>query len=570
MEKEKITGPELPDETEYPTALTEAYELMERMSASPGTETLLARRRDTGEKVTVKCFLAENPLFDHSEPETLRNLNVPPLPGFVGEYRNESMRCVLRQYVEGESLADRAAGERLTEARVREIGIQLCEELRALHSTEPPVIHRDVKPQNIILREDGIPVLIDFGIARVCSEKKTDTLILGTHGFAPPEQYGFSRTDARSDLYSLGMVLHWLLHGDTEQPQGAVTPLEKVILRMTAFDPQRRFASAAQAKKALERTEPAQRRRRLFRWAAAAALVTAVIVLGVTWFLRKQEERAAFAEPLMAEAARLNLGLAEGEALSRSRLAEVRGIYIMANQAYADADAFYQAVNRWYSEGKPDRGAMTDLADLSMMPHVEQVCVAAQQLADLSALEGLEQLKRVELKHNQIQDASVLAGRTLLTSVGLNDNPIRDLSPLLSCPNLAFLDLCDVRNYDPELIRQLGNFQYLDISNPTESYHYLGRKSVAMLRLAWTGLNTLEDLAGVTLLEDLDISHTAVSDLTPIACHTGLKVLKMVDIPVTDLTPLLSLPMLESVTLGRDQADLAESLGDAPFSILYE
>ena len=569
-ENQEKTVPPLPDEAEYPRQLTEEYELLERMSGSQETETLLARNRKTGEKVSVKCFLAGHALYDQEEPEVLRALDAPPLPRFVAEYRNEKMRCVLRRYVEGESLAERASCKPMMDGEIREMGIRLCDQLQALHDANPPVIHRDVKPQNIIIQEDGTPVLIDFGISRVQSVRETDTLILGTKGFAPPEQYGFSRTDARSDIYSLGMVLQWLRKGDFEFSESASSPLEKVIRRMTAFDPRGRYENVAQVRKALENTRPQNRRRRAVWAGLAAALALLCAALGIFAGLQAQNRRAQIKEPLIAEAVRLNLGLEENAVITREDLNRVRGIYIVADAAYADPEGFYPAIGRWYAEANRVPGRLASLTDLSQMPNLEQVCVAAEQLEDITGLSGLERVNKVEFKHNQIRDISVLAGMEHLTSVGLNGNPVQDLSPLLQCPALAFLDLCGVRNYDPTIIGQLGNFDYLDISNPTESYRYLGQKSVLSLAIAWTGLSTLEDLAGVTRLEDLEISHTAVSDLSPIIRHTGLRNLKMSAIPIKDLSPLKSLPRLESVTLSRDMEPLAEKLGECSFEIRYE
>lgn len=569
MDEKEKNGLTLPDEAEYPRELTEAYELLEFFSGAPGIATLLARRRADGGLATVKCFFAGFPLYDQSEPEALRKLNMPPLPRFLGEYKNNQMRCVLHQYVEGETLAAQAARRSFTEAEIVEIGVRLCDQLRALHSADPPIIHRDVKPQNIIIREDGSPVLIDFGISRSQSKKETDTTVFGTRGFAPPEQYGYAQTDARSDIYSLGVVLNWLLHGAAEPIQNAGTPLEKVLQRMTAFDPRRRYASAAQAKQALLGALSLRRRRALLGIAAAAL---AIVLLGLFLLPNavKAVKRAAFSSSLAAEAARLNLGLAEGEAVTYDLLPRIKGIYIVADTAYGDADAFYAAVNAWYAAGRPTRGGMKDLADLAQMPNLEQVCVAAQELTDISALAGLKNLNKVEFKHNYIQDISVLAGMDRLTYVGINDNPVRDISPLVQCPGLRFLDLCDVRSYDPAVIGELGNFDYLDIANPTESYRYLGRKSIKSLSLAWSGLTTLEDLRGVTLLEDLEIGHTAVSDLTPITAHSGLRRLRMAAVPVKSLEPLLLLPMLESVTISRDMEPLVEELGTPPFEINYE
>ena len=179
-------------------------------------------------------------------------------------------------------------------------------------------------------------------------------------------------------------------------------------------------------------------------------------------------------------------------------------------------------------------------------------------------------MNKAEFKHNEIQDISVLAGLTGLTSVGLNDNPVRDLSPLTELPSLAYLDLCGVRNYDPKVISELGNFDYLDIANPTESYHYLGEKQIRSLSIAWSGLTTLEDLKGITRLEDLEIGHTNVTDLSPITRHVGLHRLRMASTPIKDLTPLLSLPMLESITLSKDMEPLLAPLGDISFSVEYE
>ena len=157
-----------------------------------------------------------------------------------------------------------------------------------------------------------------------------------------------------------------------------------------------------------------------------------------------------------------------------------------------------------------------------------------------------------------------------LTSVGINDNPVRDISPLTECPNLALLDLCDVRSYDPAVIAQLGNFDFLDISNPTESYRFLDGKSILDLRIAWSGLDDLHFLDHVSRLERLEIDHTDVPDLSPLALHKGLKVLKLAGLPVRDLSVLLELPQLEEVYLSEEMRSAAESLGHVPFTFIYE
>ena len=569
-EKDFFAVPDLPDEGEYSPELRDGYELLECFSDREDMSTFLARNLDTGKLCVVKCYLKENVLYGHSEPEPLRRLDAAPLPRFLAEYRNDRMRCVLREYIPGESLDTLAEKKRFSEEEVLKIGVQLCRQLDVLHSMDPPVIHRDIKPQNVVLREDGTAVLIDFGIARVHTEKETDTVAFGTQGFAPPEQYGFAQTDARSDIYSLGILLCWLLHRQIKPERENRSPLEKVIARCTAFDPEKRFADVRQVERALLAAEPQARRKRSYLTSAAAVFLLVLAVIGIGAFARGREKTVVFSQSLIEQAVRLNLGLGERDKITANLLDQVTGIYIVADTAYPDADGFYPAIGRWYAQGQSVRGEITNLEDLRKMPNLEQVCIVAQELSDISALQAMSKLNKVEFKHNYITDIGVLAGMGHLTSVGINDNPVRDISPLTECPKLAFLDLCDVRSYDPTVVQRLGNFDLLDISNPTDSYRYLDGKSILDLRIAWTGLDDLHVLDRVTRLERLYIDHSQVSDLSPLKRHTGLKTLNLAGLPVADLSVLLELKQLEEVTISADMQPLADALGDVPFAVRVE
>lgn len=570
MTEKDIPVPQLPDEAEYPPELTQRCELLECFSEKEGIRTLLCADRESGEKCVAKCYLRENPLYDRSEPAALREICAAPMPRFLAEYRNEQMRCVLREYVPGESLSQLAKNQVFTEEDVIRIGVQLCEQLSALHGMTPPVIHRDIKPQNVVIRPDGTAVLIDFGIARVHTDKEMDTVAFGTQGYAPPEQYGFSQTDARSDIYSLGILLYWLLHREIKIPQNGHSALEKVIARCAFFDPDNRFHDVGQVKRALLAARPAARKKRVLLRTLAAGILLVLAAWGMGLAVRSHQQSVSFSQPLIEQAVRANLGLENNARITKDMLRQVTAIYIMADAAYPDSDSFYPAINRWYAEGKPARGAITELSDLTAMPNLEQVCIVAQELTDISALAELSNLNKVEFKHNYITDISVLAGMNRLTSVGINDNPVRDISPLAECPNLAFLDLCDVRSYEPSVIAGLGNFDFLDISNPTESYRWLDGKSILDLRIAWTGLDDLHVLDRVTRLERLEIDHTAVSDLSPLALHKGLKVVKLQGLPVTDFRVLLELPQLEEVSVSEEQRAMVEALGEVPFRVIFE
>lgn len=283
-------------EGEYPKELTDGYELLECIGGGGQGETLLASERGSGRRVAVKCYMKGHPFFADSEPLQIKELSFPGIPAYITEFKDGAMRCVVREYIEGDNLEDMRG--KLSERQVCKVGIQLCEILDYLHSRKPPVIHRDIKPQNVIMQPDGRIALIDFGISRCYSYGNTsDTVYGGTQGFAPPEQYGFAQTDCRSDIYSLGILLTWLYCGSLEPVKKPVCDFEKILARCTDFTPKGRFRSAVSLKKKLEGYLYSERRRKKFFLLAVsstAVLAAASAVLGVLLWrsLRENGERS--------------------------------------------------------------------------------------------------------------------------------------------------------------------------------------------------------------------------------------------------------------------------------------
>ncbi len=158
------------------------------------------------DEIVVNSLLAEANL--------MKRLDHPALPRIVDIIDNGSTIYIVMDYIEGENLR-----KTLDEygAQPEELVInwakQLCDVLSYLHSQKPPIIYRDMKPENVMLKPEGNVKIIDFGIAREYKEQKlSDTTVLGTKGYAPPEQYS-GQTDPRSDIYALGMTMHHLLTG---------------------------------------------------------------------------------------------------------------------------------------------------------------------------------------------------------------------------------------------------------------------------------------------------------------------------------------------------------------------
>jgi serine/threonine protein kinase len=151
------------------------------------------------------------------EANILARLSHPALTAVTDYFAENHLFYLVMEYVPGETLESawqRQPGNRFAPQQVAIWARQLCEVLDYLHSQNQPVIFRDLKPANIMVLSNGRLKLIDFGIARYFAPGKTrDTITLGTPGYAAPEQHGQAQADARSDIYSLGVVLHQLLTG---------------------------------------------------------------------------------------------------------------------------------------------------------------------------------------------------------------------------------------------------------------------------------------------------------------------------------------------------------------------
>lgn len=184
------------------------------------------------------------------------------VPRLVECLRSGDELSVVTEFIEGRTLGELVRDEGASERLAVGVMPALCDVVFELHTLlDPPLIHRDLKPSNVIVRSDGRPFVIDFGIARAWDGKAdADTVRFGTRAYAPPEQFGFGQTDARSDVYALGkLALFCATGGEGTGPadeadlrrRGLSAPLSEVIARATAFDPARRFSGARALGRAL-------------------------------------------------------------------------------------------------------------------------------------------------------------------------------------------------------------------------------------------------------------------------------------------------------------------------------
>ena len=207
------------------TLFQERYFIMSKVGAGGFGSVYKATDRQSGDRLVAikevrllglhpQAMIEATSAFQR-EVSVLSHLDHPHLPRLYEHFQTPGHWYLIMDFIAGETLEEyqsKAPNRRLLLSEVLNIGIQLCTVLHYLHSQQPAIVFRDLKPANIMRTSTGQLYLIDFGIARYFKPGQAkDTVALGSHGYAAPEQYGKAQTTPRADIYSLGAVLHQLL-----------------------------------------------------------------------------------------------------------------------------------------------------------------------------------------------------------------------------------------------------------------------------------------------------------------------------------------------------------------------
>ena len=261
-----------------------------------------------------------------AETEMLKKLSHPNLPSIIDVIDGDGTFLIVMDYIEGrhlESVVKEYGAQRQED--VIEWAKQLCDVLSYLHSRKPPIIYRDMKPSNVMLKPDGKVMLIDFGTAREFKENSVaDTTCLGTQGYAAPEQYGgHGQTDTRTDIYCLGATLYHLLTGhNPSEPPYEMYPirywnpelssgLEEIILKCTQKNPDDRYQNCGELLYALEHYNELDieyKRKQTLKWRAflCSAALTVLAGAGAVGFkIAENTVTASTYEVYVEEAANL-------------------------------------------------------------------------------------------------------------------------------------------------------------------------------------------------------------------------------------------------------------------------
>lgn len=271
--------------------------LEEILKEGPRGRIMLLRHKQTRRRVVARHFTGSSEAY-----RQMMSLSCPYLPRVEACAEENGLVLVLEEYIPGDSLAILLRGGPLRPEQARSIAADVARALQALHRLS--IVHRDVKPENILL-DGNRAVLIDFDASRLCKEEaEADTRIMGTTGYAAPEQYGFSQTDARADIYSLGILLNEMLtrrHPATRLAEG---PLRPIIEKCIEVNVDKRYGSAAEVLAALQHP-PARRpdrRRELSALISSLVILLAALIFLAGVLLRPDRSPEAFSRTAAAPA----------------------------------------------------------------------------------------------------------------------------------------------------------------------------------------------------------------------------------------------------------------------------
>lgn len=220
------------------------YETIKTIKHSERGSVSLLQNKQNGTRFIFRHYRGNGEVY-----RKLLGISCPNLPQIMETAERDGMVLVLEEYIQGDSLAYLLEGALFSHAEARKITMQLCNALWVLHKLG--AVHRDIKPENVMIRGSEA-ILIDFDASRIFkSDTNQDTQILGTTGYAAPEQYGITQTDERADIYSLGVLLNIMLTGKHPSKELASGRLGRIVQKCTMVNPEKRYKSVLYLMEAL-------------------------------------------------------------------------------------------------------------------------------------------------------------------------------------------------------------------------------------------------------------------------------------------------------------------------------
>ena len=609
MKENKIWNDYLPED------MQEHWTVYECLKESEDSSTFLVKETVTGILCVLKWGRNRQAEFLRNEMEIMEKMADRKLSGIPKTYRifeENGEVYLVREYIEGMSLAQMVLQKGgISEAEICRISRKICQTAEQFQNPDEPMIHRDIKPENIVVTPGGEVVFIDFGTMR--SYKKDgsrDTFVVGTRGTAAPEQYGYTQTDQRTDVYAIGQTMLYMVSESYEMNQlsecAVSRRMKKIIEKACSFEPDKRYGDAAQLRRAVEKCQANNRKKVYKKAGAVLGLIAAGYILAIfspdgTVIENKRIETAeqsaaeeqiqaeiTFREELIEEAVRKELGLSKTDKITASMLENVRKLRIVGKEILDDEDTFWGEGR--HVDGKDSsfgsvRGNITDLSDLAQMVNLEELALCNQKIEDISGLKELP-LKKLYLSKNMITDFSVLLNLIDLDTLCIFNLKMPVHSPITDRFSAGFSIIQGMNLTDIDFLKNLS-LDYLDMSNVevennifeplTEmkkldtlcmcdvneaAAETLSQMSTLKALFMWgdsTILENLKPLKGMTQLETLAFT-TQISSLEGIEQFPSLNFLSVSFSLVKDLSPVTGAKNLQVIDISNADIENFEPL----------
>lgn len=617
--------------TALPPAITDIYEIYSCLKKDSLKSIYIIKGRKDGQKYLLKCSSPDCKENLSSEYSMLSSLSHTGLPKAVQFFKKDGWSYLIREYFDGITLSDMVEErDGLNVDESVKIISELCDILHYLHTQDPPIIHRDIKPQNIIYTNDGHCKLIDLGVSRRYRDGEAkDTVFMGTEATAAPEQFGYMQTDVRSDIYSLGVLMFYLLTGSLNVKKlnkyVLPRPIKKIIIKCVKFSPDDRYSSVAQLQTKLRRFVKAPV---VIRYISICALVliacTGAAILGPKLLGHNTPAKAVnaadkvtFSSPFIEKAVRVNLGKSDKETITYADLDNVTKILICGQTVYSrwDEHSTCGTENYLNSQYMDVKGDIKTLDDILKMPNLEELALYNQRISDISQLKGLK-IRKLGLAGNSIGDISALSSCKGLVVLDVAGNPIRTISPLSKLTNLDDLDISSTKINDITPLKGL-NIEGLSMIETRVTDHetlttlpkirkfrvrYLNSQGLRTISKLTTlthltiyesdiynfepffrltnlqdldlNANDIKDLDGVeklTQLVHIGLGQNSLKDLTPLSRLENLSSIDLTASEVSDYTPLKLIPRLNEVYCNEvERKSIKDQLGEVNFKFIIE
>ena len=610
-----------------PAGLEARFEYLDTVRRDPDLVLFRVRDRGTRQKLLLKYALSESGKAQlKNEYRMLRTVHrhdgasaaAASFPALSCEGEGEGFEqkgfWFAREWIEGRTLEELTEASRngpgIPRAAALDCLISVMEKLIFLHGLTPPVIHRDIKPQNVVLDIYGQYRLIDLGISREFHPGgQVDTVISGTQATAPPEQFGYKQTDERSDVYSCGVLLRYALTGEYHEKADAELDekTRKIVQRATAFDPGQRYQSAEAMRADLlearfgikARPAVSARRKRGLITAALSALALLLLIWAVSAGLpgklfRPGGQPYSFREPLIEQAVREALGIREGT-VTRDDLSRVTALRIYGKQVFQYEEQFwlrgaydYCYIPEYRESGLWEQnGGISSLEDIRHMPNLRDLSLYNQQIADISILRGTK-IARLGLAHNPITSLEPLSGNENILYLNIACLPLSHLGDLSALANLRELNISDLGVSSIELLTSLPlrrlQMYGVTLNNVWELQRLSGLETLELQTLDREGVQCLAQLHQ---LKNLTVTHPSGLPLKTLEALNaleqlyfyggetsvpaddivnlpGLRSLDMADGRFPDFSWLKGMPALRQLFILNAQWDSLDGLDSAP------